>query len=593
MKMVKTLLLGTAAGLVAVTTGQAADLPVKAKPVEYVKVCNLYGAGFYYMPGSDICLKIGGYVRAETTYHSNGNFTQGPTSGFLTNATTNEFVMRARAYITADAREQTAYGTARAYVAVGVATADTGSPLTPSILGFNRAFIQWAGLTVGITQSFYDFYSGAATGYRAYNPTSDTGDSGWWVWAYTAQLGNGFSASISAEQRRSSQIINVTSGSVAGIPTLGTFVSTGIGAGGVTDLTAVTNLGSPGLFGATAPNSNGTINGIVNPTNGYGGIQVPDIVGNLRYDQTWGSAQVMGAAHMVNANYYDTTPATGAFPAGGCTTAACIAGPGSTLATTDRPSTQWGFVLGAGLRLNFPVIAPGDFFQSQVNYTQGGLRYLMMGDNSPNMQIERGGKYGFGVTSDCVYASYAAGGVNAVAAATGSAGSGTVFGATNTTGCQLTTAWSLNAAYEHYWTPQFHESLLGSYLATSYNTLANNNLCLAEQGLVATGFTGGTPNPFKSPTGSTAPATPGCNNNWQLWTVGTRLQYDFTKTLYLGVELLYQHLNTATVGTGATLNQGQINAIGPPGNGLIAGSSHIADENVLSATLRMHKDFLP
>ena len=57
MKTVKSLLLlGSAAGLVAVSAGQAADLPVKAKPVEYVKVCSLYGAGFYYMPGTDICL---------------------------------------------------------------------------------------------------------------------------------------------------------------------------------------------------------------------------------------------------------------------------------------------------------------------------------------------------------------------------------------------------------------------------------------------------------------------------------------------------------------------------------------------------------
>ena len=45
MKMVKSLLLGSAAGLVAVSGAQAADLPVKAKPVEYVKICSLYGAG--------------------------------------------------------------------------------------------------------------------------------------------------------------------------------------------------------------------------------------------------------------------------------------------------------------------------------------------------------------------------------------------------------------------------------------------------------------------------------------------------------------------------------------------------------------------
>jgi Porin subfamily len=120
--------------------------------------------------------------------------------------------MRARAYITADAREQTAWGTARAYVAVGVATTDVGNSLNPSILGFNRAFIQWAGITAGTAQSFFDFYEGFAVHYRGYLPSSGTGDTGWWVWAYTAQLGNGFSASISAEQRRMSQIIGVVGG---------------------------------------------------------------------------------------------------------------------------------------------------------------------------------------------------------------------------------------------------------------------------------------------------------------------------------------------------------------------------------------------
>src|SRR5271154_7109226 len=101
MKMVKSLLLGSAAALVAVTAGQAADLPVKAKPVEYVKICSLYGAGFYYMPGTDMCIKIGGYVRAEVTDYSNGNMTQGPVQGNINSRATSNFTMRARAYITA------------------------------------------------------------------------------------------------------------------------------------------------------------------------------------------------------------------------------------------------------------------------------------------------------------------------------------------------------------------------------------------------------------------------------------------------------------------------------------------------------------
>jgi hypothetical protein len=81
MKMVKSLLLGSAAGLAAVTAGQAADLPVKAKPVEYVKICSLYGAGFYYMPGTDLCIKVGGWVRAEATEGTGGSMTWGPFNG--------------------------------------------------------------------------------------------------------------------------------------------------------------------------------------------------------------------------------------------------------------------------------------------------------------------------------------------------------------------------------------------------------------------------------------------------------------------------------------------------------------------------------
>ena len=83
MKMVKSLLLGSAAGLMAVAGAQAADLPVKAAPVEYVKICSLYGAGFYYLPGTDICVKIGGYVRGQYyvntgTAPSSMPFFQGP-----------------------------------------------------------------------------------------------------------------------------------------------------------------------------------------------------------------------------------------------------------------------------------------------------------------------------------------------------------------------------------------------------------------------------------------------------------------------------------------------------------------------------------
>ena len=125
MKMVKSLLLGSAAGLVAVAGAQAADLPVKAKPVEYVKVCYLYGAGFYYIPGTDICMKIGGYVRCRVLVrlrrqHDRPVRSTGAGGCNDPHRRRTTSCSAARAYIaTFDTRQQTAYGTLRTYLNVG------------------------------------------------------------------------------------------------------------------------------------------------------------------------------------------------------------------------------------------------------------------------------------------------------------------------------------------------------------------------------------------------------------------------------------------------------------------------------------------
>ena len=71
MNKIKSLILGSAAGFVAIAGAQAADLPVKAKAVQYVKICSLYGAGFYYIPGTDTCIKLGGYSQFDVNLNSN------------------------------------------------------------------------------------------------------------------------------------------------------------------------------------------------------------------------------------------------------------------------------------------------------------------------------------------------------------------------------------------------------------------------------------------------------------------------------------------------------------------------------------------
>ena len=70
----KTLLLGSAAAMVAFTGAQAADAVIVAEPepVEYVRVCDLYGSGFFYIPGTETCLKLSGSMRVQYEWNTDG-----------------------------------------------------------------------------------------------------------------------------------------------------------------------------------------------------------------------------------------------------------------------------------------------------------------------------------------------------------------------------------------------------------------------------------------------------------------------------------------------------------------------------------------
>jgi hypothetical protein len=202
------LILGSVASLAMASAASAADLPMKAKApaVQYVKICSLYGAGFYYIPGTDTCLKIGGHLRVDLYLGPSG----GPAESVDYNrnydlAATRYFNTRVRAYATFDARAQTAYGTLRSYFLTGATynangDGNTGAAVTPYMI---RAFIQLAGFTWGLTTSIFDAYSITPIHMNYVVATNGSvGATGIWQWRYTAQFGNGFSASISIEEPR-------------------------------------------------------------------------------------------------------------------------------------------------------------------------------------------------------------------------------------------------------------------------------------------------------------------------------------------------------------------------------------------------------
>jgi hypothetical protein len=506
MKMVKSLLLVSAAGFVAVPGAQAADLPVKAKPVEYVKVCSLYGAGFYYIPGTDICMKIGGFVRYQVNVGTGNSISFGPfntTSGINSRSTNVDVAQRVRVVVSQDTRQQTAYGTLRTYLILGWThdtPTTTTSPAAPGVY-FNRGFIQIAGFTFGKATSFFDFASTASVAYNAgFVSTSDTGDPGQIVAAYTAQLGNGVSATVSMEQSRRA---------------------------------ATQYLGTPAALAGFGANFSPLRDDLGNAVAGT--ASRPDFTANIRIDQAWGSAQLSGALHDVSTQYY---------------------GGSSALEGNGHPDDDWGWAVAGGLRLNAPMIARGDFFQTQATYSQGAIKYASNSACAGNSTCDfwEGNSVGFGVGQDAVF-----GGTAAAAGAFGNQ-------------LELTTAWSIYASYEHFWTPSLRTSIYGSYLDVSYNGNATGRLCTA--------YTGTVPG---------AAGAIACDPDWSLWSIGSRTQWNIQKDFYVGVDVIYSKLNSVS------LNNDQPFAfvLPLPANKTPAELYSTDDKDAVTVTWRIHRDIVP
>ncbi|WP_350334535.1 porin [Coralliovum pocilloporae] len=179
----KTLVLGSAAALMTVAGAQAADLP--AEPVDYVRVCDAYGSGFYYLPGTDTCLRVGGRVRADYRY------IDADTEG----GDENDLDFRARSYFRLDARTQTDFGLLRAYSSVYFTVTDNGSVSTTLEAGF----VQWGGFTFGRVAGgfFYPTWGGHYSFASEFGVPDNYEDTN--VLAYTFDVGNGVSATVALE----------------------------------------------------------------------------------------------------------------------------------------------------------------------------------------------------------------------------------------------------------------------------------------------------------------------------------------------------------------------------------------------------------
>jgi hypothetical protein len=429
MKMVKSLILGSAAGLLAMSGAQAADLPVKAKAVEYVRICSLYGAGFFYIPGTDTCIKLGGYLRVDSTFNG-GVYGQPAWSGDLGqgNRYRDYFTARSRMALTVDTRTATEYGVVRTFSQADWQFQNNNS-YNPSLTaaapyaggGINSGFLstagggyvaveyiflQFAGFTFGKSTSAYatpwNGYPGNNNSFLLGGHDTVTGVNNI---QYTAQFGNGVSGSIGLDD-----------------PT-------------VFNRTAIYNLST----GLSATGVGGSA---------YAGVHAPDIVGNIRIDQAWGLVQFSAAAHEVDASYNVLAPGT-AFP----TNFSEISG---------HPETKWGGSVMAALQIKNIPTGPGDDIKMDASWAKGDTKNVIStSGGSPNFAMFSGSgvayqSLGFGVATDGVYLPIFAG------------GDGTIH---------LTEAYGFRGAFNHNWDPYWSSSLWGSASAVRYDGVAKAEYC--------------------------------------------------------------------------------------------------------------------
>ena len=409
MTISKGFLLGSAMALVSVNAAHSADLPVrKAAPVDYVRVCDFTGAGFFYIPGTDTCLQISGTMRVEGAFINNSrlffpvpgipNRSTG-TFGLVPGRDRDESGFLARARLGVDSRTQTAYGTLRTFLQYQIdrlqgiysGGGPNGGVNTFANSGGNnaalrRGFIQFAGITAGRLQSFFDFY---ADNYNYEGiANSDLSNN---VFAYTYNAGGGFSATVSIEDRNARNLPQ----------NLGNI------------------LGGPNNVAGAAR---------------YAGETVPDVVGVLRYDQTWGSAQLSGAYHQIQST-------SGSFAGTG--------GQGFSTADTD------GFAVQGGVRLKLPMLAAGDDLWLQGAYQEGAYTYMDSG-----------------VYFNGGFNSIAVGGFQHIdrdAVAVHLVGTPTAAYVLD-----KGRGFSVMAAFNHYFTPNFHDVVFGSYEEITYGNGVKN-----------------------------------------------------------------------------------------------------------------------
>jgi len=154
---IKSLLIGSAAAFAAVSGAQAADAIVAAEPepMEYVRVCDAFGTGYFYIPGTETCLKIGGYVRFQANVGDDTRFGYDSSNVVYNsnadNTTSSDWDVGTQVYLTFDAKSDTELGTLTGYIAL-----EADNDGWAGDVYTDEAYIQLGGFKAGLIYGPWD-----------------------------------------------------------------------------------------------------------------------------------------------------------------------------------------------------------------------------------------------------------------------------------------------------------------------------------------------------------------------------------------------------------------------------------------------------
>jgi hypothetical protein len=221
----------------------------------------------------------------------------------------------------------------------------------------------------------------------------------------------------------------------------------------------------------------------------------PDFGGVFRWDQSGNTLGVFAVGHDASATYYATQGV------------ACPGGAISVPVTTcGHPPSALGWAAGAGGTMKVPT-GPSDQLGAQFVWSQGAAAYAADLHNSAGL-FGGGNQVAVGWLTDGVFV-------------TGSR-------------IELTTAWSVVGAYDHFWTPQFKTSLHGGFLRTGYNGAATRYFCVT-----------GTAAVFQTNFNTLS----NCNPDYSVWVVGSRAEWSPVTNFTLGVDVYFTYVKTGFAGT--------------------------------------------